>query len=434
MVLFSNSGVVKLARTETYAAIDIGSHLIKGVVVSEKSDSWELLAYSTVKSRGIDSGEIKDAVAFRDSISKLLTNLEEQLPGVTRANFVVSTNCGAFGLESLTEEMVISESEKKIIGTEEVEELKSRALKREEHEENLKLVLHVYPKKYLIDDTKVVSNPIDMPANKLAVELTAVVIDKSLSSVFDYSLDDILPVEPEVSMSSLAASEGVLTTTEKDSGVCVLDLGYGSSTLVAYFTGIPIRLIEIPLGTKHIIKDIATVLSTSLEESERLLKTHGSAMYQDIGESPFDVEYKGLDGRTSKTVKMEILARIVHARLREIFNKVRRAYREVEAEVPEFREMGIPGGLVITGGGAKIPRLIDLALDILRKPVRIGTFGTSSNETLLGADEIVEDPVFSAALGSIFCVESVEQEEALAVRRKTGGFFSKLIEVFRNLW
>jgi len=103
-----------LARTETYAAIDIGSHLIKGVVVSEKSDSWELLAYSTVKSRGIDSGEIKDAVAFRDSISKLLTNLEEQLPGVTRANFVVSTNCGAFGLESLTEEMVISESEKKM--------------------------------------------------------------------------------------------------------------------------------------------------------------------------------------------------------------------------------------------------------------------------------------------------------------------------------
>ncbi|MFN4190583.1 MAG: cell division protein FtsA, partial [Pseudothermotoga sp.] len=147
------------------------------------------------------------------------------------------------------------------------------------------------------------------------------------------------------------------------------------------------------------------------------------------------VDYKGLDGRSSKSMTKDELAKVIHARLREILTKVKRVYREVCSGIPEFAPRGLPGGIVLLGGGAKIPRLLDLSLDVFKSPVRIGTYNTSANVVIKDSDEILDDPIYAPALGGFMSVVETRAGVQQSSRKESSeGFFKRLVEIFKNLW
>ncbi|MFN3283130.1 MAG: cell division protein FtsA [Pseudothermotoga sp.] len=419
-----------MRKSENYVSIDIGSHSTKGLVISKTSDGYELLAHFDLRTRGIDGGDVKDAIALRDTLYQLISQVDEVV-NLNRTNIIVSSSCGKFTLHDLKKEHLVSDNEKKPVDEAMVELLKQSAI--DEFSNNYQ-VLHIYPRRYVIDKVKSVFNPVGMTANHLEVEMTVVTVDRSSSSLFEL-LQDVIPQDFDFATSIVSGAEGVLTDTEKENGVCVVELGHSNTTTLVYSMGVPVRLEVIPLGMKHVTKDISIVFNTSIEEAERLLKTHGSAIYGEPSFGQQSVDYKGLDGRSSKSMTKDELAKVIHARLREILTKVKRVYREVCSGIPEFAPRGLPGGIVLLGGGAKIPRLLDLSLDVFKSPVRIGTYNTSANVVIKDSDEILDDPIYAPALGGFMSVVETRAGVQQSSRKESSeGFFKRLVEIFKNLW
>lgn len=419
-----------MRKSENYVSIDIGSHSTKGLVISKTSEGYELLTHLNLKTRGIDGGDVKDAISLRETLNQLMSQIDD-IVNLSRTNIIISSSCGKFTLHDLKKEHVVSDGEKKTIDEAMVELLKQSAI---DGFGDSYQVLHIYPKRYTIDKTKNVFNPIGMLANHLEVELTVVTVDKSSSSLFEF-LQDVIPQDFDFAASAILGAEGVLTDTEKENGVCVVELGHSNTAVLIYSMGAPIRLEIIPLGMKHVVKDISIVFNTSIEEAERLLKTHGSAIYGEPSFGQQSVDFKGLDGRSSKSITKDELAKVIHARLREILTKVKRVYREACSGMPEFGPRGLPGGIVLLGGGAKVPRLLDLSLDVFKSPVRIGTYNASTNVVIKDSEEILDDPIYASALGGFISLIEVRSNIEQSSKKEPGeGFFKRLVEIFKNLW
>ncbi|ACM23917.1 MULTISPECIES: cell division protein FtsA [Thermotoga] len=417
--------MIDLPKASFFTSIDIGSRYIKGLVLRKHDQEWEALAYSSVKSRGLDEGEIKDAIAFKESVNTLLKELEEQIQRSLRSDFIISFSNVNFERRDVVSEKDFGE-DRRVINLDILGEMQSEALGK--LEEDGKKPLHLFSKRYLLDGERIVFNPLDMKASKITVEYTSIVIPVRIYEMFYNFLQDIVKSPFQLRSSLVSTAEGVLTSSEKDRGVVVLNLGYNFTGLIAYKNGVPIKIAYVPVGMKHVIKDVSAVLDTSFEEAERLIITYGNAVYSDIKEE--EIQYRGLDGNTVKTTNVKKLAVIIHARLREIMSKSKKVFREVEAKIMEEGEIGIPGGVVLSGGGAKIPRINDLATEVFRVPVRTGCYANSDKPLIVNSDEAAYDPSFAAAFGNVFSSMENPYEEAPVKRENP---FKRIFRLFREL-
>ncbi|WP_041077597.1 cell division protein FtsA [Thermotoga caldifontis] len=418
-----------MRKGETYCLIDVGSHSCKGVVLRHTNQGLEVLAKASMRMRGIEGGDVRDATAVSEAVESLVDELERE-SRVRRADFIISSSHSGVKLVEHGAELTVSENEKKPVDESIVESL--RATVESELSDKYRL-LHFYPKRYVVDGTKFVLNPIGMTANRIRFEVTAAVMEKDSSSVFDF-LSEVLPEPLLVGHSSLLAAECALSDVEKETGVCLIDLGHSHTFVVIYSASVPARLQVIPLGIRNVLRDISIVLGTSMEEAERLLRSEGSAVYGEAAYAQQTIEYRGLDGRTLKVTTKEELARIIHARLREILMKARRTIREFTLQNPSSTIGRLPGGVVFVGGGAKIPRLIDLALDVFEGPARVGTFNVP-NLPILNDEDVVEDPALCGLLGGM--TQLLRQTQSVVAAKAPSskqGFFKKLVEMFKSLW
>lgn len=416
-----------MGKWEPVISIDIGNDSIKGIVVNYSNDGKEIVAYSNLKSKGIESGDIKDVVALNDTMTQLIENLEEQTGKTLKGDFLVSSSVGNFKLEEIKEELILTESESPVtVNERHVEEIKDLILETALGENNY--VYHSYIKKYILDENKIVFNPVDMTAKKLEAIYSLIIGDSIHKSIVDYATRETIG-EANYYISPISSAEAVLTTSEKDSGVMHVDLGFNSTTVTIFLNNAPIKFVRIPKSLKYVIIDIAKVLKTSVAEAERLLKIYGVAVYENI--EPATIEYKALDGRTNLETSKELLARIIYARLREIFLNIRKIYRDVTMDYKEFRDLGIPGGVVLTGGGAKISRITDVAADVLKCSVRIGNFMNTEDFLIEENEQILSDPQFSAVFGNIL---HFEKEESFALSPKSRSKGSSFSEFLRKLF
>jgi len=439
-------------------AIDIGSSKIKGVVGEINDEKIELRAFASIKSRGIENGEIKDAVALKDSIENLLVELETQEPRQPDSYFCVtfstaSTNLKISSIEErfngkriIDDELVIDLLNKfnPLENTKTDELLPQNPEKVDsESEEGEKVgfspllneykVLHIIPKKYIIDGVKSVSNPIDMEASILGVEASLITVDKAQLDALKKLLEDVNIFDPVFYSPAFASSEILLSVEEKERGTVCLNMGYSFTDFMVYFNGAPIYLGIVPLGIKNVIRDIAQVLETSFEEAERLLVQHGLASH-DLVKEDIKIPYLLLDGKNQDEVSLKKLSLIIYARIREIFSNVKREIRRAETFLTEQGGAGIPGGIVLIGGGAKIGGIAETAVEIFKLPVRVGKIESIEGAELIDEVRISEDPLYIPAIGSIALFYDEEMElEIEKPRRRSEGLFKKLWELFKKL-
>jgi cell division protein FtsA len=191
---------------------------------------------------------------------------------------------------------------------------------------------------------------------------------------------------------------------------------------------------SILLGMKNVIRDIAQVLETSFEEAERLLIQHGLSSYEMVKED-IKIPYMMLDGKTQNEVSLKKLALIIYARLREILGNVKREIRKAENTINQQGGSGIPGGIVIIGGGAKVRGIVETAIEIFKLPVRVGKVEKVEDVELIDEARICEDPIYLPGIGSIllFYNEEMEFEMEGPRKRKSEGLFKKLWELFKKL-
>lgn len=265
---------------------------------------------------------------------------------------------------------------------------------------NSREVIHVIPRGYIVDGQEGVKNPIGMSGYRLEVECHivtgAVASIQNLIKCVQRSqveIDDLV-LEP------LASSESVLTPTEKELGVILLDIGGGTTDVAIFREGAIWQTIVLPLGGNLITNDIAYGLRIPFSAAEDLKVTHGHADHTQIPQSQM-IDLEPFVPDCKEVADQRGLAEIIEARVEELFEKV-------QEEVQKSGYDGLPpSGLVLTGGTAELPGIADKARAMFNLPVRVGT-----PQGVHGVIDTINKPAFATGVGLLLW--GLRQSEAMA--------------------
>ncbi|MEK7655766.1 MAG: cell division protein FtsA [Patescibacteria group bacterium] len=270
-------------------------------------------------------------------------------------------------------------------------------------------ILHLLPQRFTVDGQKDIKDPIGMQGIRLEADVLVVQgltshVKNITRAVFRTRLDiDELVYAP------LAAAEAVLTSRQKELGVCVLCIGASTSGLTVYEDGELLHATTIGIGSDHITSDVAIGLRVALDVAEVIKRERGSAVPEDVGRrDEIDVQEYGAD--QSEIVSIQYISEIIEARVEELLEKVEDELKKID------RSGMLPAGIVFTGGGAKLSGLIHVAKRILQLPAFVGQAQVQSS-----LPELAHDPAYSTAVGLVqWGFESIRNQETFRPNWNSG--------------
>ncbi len=433
-----------MPRERIIAGLDIGSDKIVSIIAQySEEEGLAVIGVSSVESRGIKKGVVVDIDKAVEAISEALS-ASERMAGVTVAGVYVTV--GGVQISSVNSPGVVAVSSPDTgINNGDVQRVieAAQAISIPSSRE----IIHVIPRSYNVDSQEGVLDPVGMSGVRLQVETHIVSgATTALRNLAKCVQQVGLDVESLV-FNGLAAADAVLTETEKELGVVLLDIGGGTTSLVVFEEGSPAYSAVLPLGGKNITNDIAIGLRISLEEAEKI--KHFLSRQEDTAAPPTPPasERKTTDKEKEKKEKKkpadfsknskkktaaadqldlstlnlqgiqeidraEVFQRIIKPRLEEIFDLARQELKRGGYEkLP-------PSGLVICGGAAQTIGITKVAQKSLRVPVRIGY-----PQGVSGLIEEISTPAFAAAVGMlIFAAERLPTHTPLPFLNKLPRF------------
>ena len=377
-----------MAKIGGITVVDVGSYNIKAAFGVRVSDGFKILSYSTVKSNGFSSGKIVDAVGLKASIGEALGELQSQMTKkMPFGDLMVTSSSDVFGMKRIKIEKTLSKDKPETIKESHVRDMRFEAGKKEN-------VIDVIPVSYTLDDGRTVINPVSMMSTKIVADVILVEIDEAVQDEFLNLFEGYDFTSMSIAHPGIFAAEGVLNESEKDRGIVCLEMGYNTTKIISYAKGVPVDFHIVPLGVYNIVKDIATVFKVSYSEAERLLFYHSNLNYENVKEEEV-VETTDFDDKTKKSVKKRSVSLAAYARTREILSIARRSFVQTLND-PTFN----PVGLVITGGGASISGIADIGSSTFNITARTGTYASSNNVIVNGAEDIMAVPAYSLLFGA----------------------------------
>lgn len=256
-------------------------------------------------------------------------------------------------------------------------------------------IIHVIPRSYIVDGQEGIRDPIGLSGFRLEVE--AHIVTGAVTAIQNLikcvqragvEIDDLV-------LQPLASSEAVLTDTEKEMGVMLVDCGGGTTDVAIFIDGSIWHSMVLPVGGNHITNDIAIVLRTPFDVAEYLKIRHGQARAEELAqeegtEEGQKIEVESFAGAKGRAVSRNLLHQVVEARVDEIFQMLR-------AEVRRVGYDGLlPAGVVLTGGTALLPGIAEVAQAVLNLPVRIGIPGS-----LGGLSDTIDSPAYATSVGLV---------------------------------
>jgi cell division protein FtsA len=259
-----------------------------------------------------------------------------------------------------------------------------------------KTILHVISREYKVDDLEGIKDPIGMHGIRLEAESLLVEVFnpnvKTIKKAFDelgYKVEDMV-------FSPLASAWVGLSKKQEEVGTAIIDLGSENTNLSVYEDGKILTTTSFPVGANHITHDIAICLKTSLDIAEKIKLSYGCALASEVSRKD-TIDLSKISRELDTEISKKYLAEIIEARLEEIFDFVAEELKKIG------RQGKLPGGLVLVGGGAKMPQIVDFAKAYLKLPVRIGhPVKLELEDTTEDIMEIIDDPAFSVACGLFY--------------------------------
>jgi cell division protein FtsA len=227
-------------------------------------------------------------------------------------------------------------------------------------------VLHLLPQQFILDEQPGIHDPVGMVGNRLEVNLHISTSSASAQQSIITCVNKAGLEVTETVLESLAAAEATLSADERELGVCLLDIGASSSELVVFFEGSVAHTSVVPIGGDHFTNDLAVGLHVTAPEAEWLKCNYGHAVVTSVSQDS-EVEVSGLPGYEPRVVRQRFIAEILEPRARELFQLLRDNLRQGGV----LEAMG--AGCVLTGGGARLPGLLETAESLLRVPARLAS-------------------------------------------------------------
>ncbi|MDD5760450.1 MAG: cell division protein FtsA [Candidatus Pacebacteria bacterium] len=400
-----------------FLAIDLGSANIKALVAqSDPREGWEVILPASRKSRGIKEGVPNNLEEVAEDLDNLIAEIEAMLKGVVFREAIVGI--GGSHLETrLSKGVAVVARPDQEIGEDDV-------LRANKAAEAFALpinrsLIQTALKSYVVDGLAKVKDPVGMKG--LKIETECLLIDAF--TPFIQSIDRLgeminIRFNPKFIL-PYAGAEVALTAQDKDLGAMALDLGAGTTSFCIYENNEILDLKVFPMGGNAVTNDIAVGLKTSVDIAEKIKINEGIALKKKVLKNE-DIDwsiYYETDNVGDKVTK-KFLAEIIEARLSEIFDLVAKRLKEVN------RFEKLPGGVVIYGGGVKMPFIADLAKERFRLPVRIAK---PEIQWYQGSP----DPSFIPALGLLALKAQGRKEGFLPLEK---GVFGRIARFFKNVF
>jgi cell division protein FtsA len=361
--------------------LDIGTTKICVIVAERTENGVDIVGIGTHPSRGLRKGVVVDIDATVTSIKHAVEEAELMADCEITSVFAGIAGSHIHGFNShgvvAVKDREVSEGDVRRV----IDAAKAVAIPMDRE------VIHVIPQEFIIDDQDGVREPLGMSGVRLEAKIhivtAAVTSAQNIVKCANKAGLNVI----DIVLEPLASAEAALADDERDLGVCLIDIGGGTTDLAVFADGSIKHTSVLGFGGYHITNDIAVGLRTPFDEAERIKKKFGVASARYLGSDDV-ITVPSVGGRRPREVSRKILCEVIEPRVDEILSLARQALSQAGLDGR------IPSGVVLTGGCSALDGLVDLAEEIFESPVRPGI-----PTRIGGLQDVVRSPMYATGVG-----------------------------------
>ncbi len=372
----------KKSEKNMIVGLDIGTSKVVAIVGEISPEGGiEIIGIGSHPSRGMKKGVVVNIESTVHSIQRAIEEAE-----LMAGCQIHSVNAGIAGshIRSLNSHGIVAIRDKEVTqGDVErvIDAARAVAIPADQK------ILHILPQEFIIDNQEGIREPVGMSGVRLEAKVHLVTGAVSAAQNIikcvrrcGLEVDDII-------LEQLASSHSVLTEDEKELGVCLVDIGGGTTDIAVFTEGSIRHTAVIPIAGDQVTNDIAVALRTPTQYAEEIKIKYACALAQ-LASSDETIEVPGVGDRSSRRLARHTLAEVVEPRYEELLSLV-----QAELRRSGFEDL-VAAGIVMTGGSSKMEGLIDLAEEVFHMPVRLGT-----PQSVGGLVDVVRNPIYATGVG-----------------------------------
>jgi len=401
-----------MAGNHYEASIDIGTEKIALLVAEKDNDGhFRIIGHNVSPSEGVRKGSLYSI----DSLVRVLTKLIDQTQKSFNLKLVrTRVNISDTHLSCTDGKGKVSINES--VTLEDLDSVLESAMAMSTPTNKEKL--HIIKKKFVINETVVIDNPMDMEAEVLESKVHIVTVSSSSIRNIERCLEQSELEVDKIVLNSIAKSNALLTQEDKDSGVCLVDIGAGVTSYSVFSEEGIVRSGVIAFGGDEVTQEIAYAFDTSFEEAKRLKEHYGSAKSTSISEERF-IDFIQSTNKDEHQLSSLELSEVVEMAYCDIFRLLKNELKHHNLDSI------IKSGFVLCGGASKINSIEELVRDFFSKRVKIGQIHRSK---ISGLETILTDHKFTGAIGLLLHEEDLSNNE-LAMSKTDQSVIDKLKKV-----
>lgn len=391
--------------------LDIGTSKVVAIVgeVTEEGEI-EVVGMGSHRSRGLKKGVVVNIESTVYSIQRAIE--EAELMAGCQIHSVYTGIAGSHirsfnshGIVAIREHEVMASDVDRVIDA-----AKAVAIPADQK------ILHILPQEYIIDQQEGVKEPIGMSGVRLEAKVHMVTGAVSAAQNIIKCVRRCGLEVDDVILEQLASSYAVLMDDEKELGVCLVDIGGGTTDIAVFSDGAIRHTAVIPIAGDQVTNDIAVALRTPTQNAEDIKLKYACALTQ-LADIDDMLEVPSVGDRPAKKLSRKTLAEVVEARYEELFGLI-----QSELERSGFADL-VASGVVLTGGSAKMQGVVELAEEIFHMPVRLGL-----PQYVKGLTDVVNNPIYATGVGLLLCGHHQNQMRGvdLGLRQGMKGLWGRM--------
>jgi len=393
--------------------LDIGTSKIAAIVAEIKPEGgFEIIGMGSHPSRGLKKGVV---VNIETTVSAIQRALEEaELMADCKISEVYTGIAGSHirsfnsqGMVAIKDKEVAQADIDRVIDT-------ARAVQIPNDQQ----ILHVLNQEFIIDGQEDVREPLGMAGVRLEVKVHIVTGAVSAAQNIIKCVRRCGLEVSDLILQPLASAHAVISEDERDLGVCLVDLGGGTTDMAVFTNGASRHTAVIPIAGDQITNDIAMALRTPTKDAEEIKERFGCSLSQ-LADPQEMVEVPGLGDRGPRRLSRKTLAEVIEPRVEELYSLV-----QTELRRSGYEEL-LSSGIVLTGGSAIMRGMVELGEEIFHMPVRVGQPGYAG-----GLAEVIRHPRYSTAVGLLLA--GLDQHRSREAARLQGGAFQQVVERMKS--
>jgi cell division protein FtsA len=371
--------------------LDIGTSSIKVAVAERRGGKPTIVHVAKIDCHGMRKGAIAEMSEVSQSIARALGGVKKLSKSAIK-NVYVSIGTPQAKMQSSRGIVAVSRADAEIY-QDDIDRAQ-RASQAVNLPQN-RTIIHTLVKEYIVDGVGDIADPLGLSGSRLEVQ--SLIIDafsphiKNLIRAVEIAGGEVRGLV----FGPLVAARAALSKKQRDLGTAIIDIGFGTTGLSIYEEGKLVGVAKFPVGAANVSNDLAVGLKIPVDAAEEVKLHYGYALSKDVG-SKESVELKKFVPDAKGPVSRRFVAEIIESRLEEIFDLA-------NEELKLLQKAGeLPGGVVLVGGGAKLPGIADLAKQEMKLSAQLGCTLADEWESEGGSfKEFLEDPEFAGAFGLV---------------------------------